>query len=32
MLERRKYLPKIRRIKAENAILFDFINREMKMK
>jgi hypothetical protein len=31
MLERRKYLPKIRRLKAENAILCDFINREMKM-
>ena len=31
MLERRKYLPKLRRLKAENAMLLDFINCEMKM-
>src|ERR1035437_8922917 len=31
MMERRKYLPKLRRLKSENAILCDFINRELKM-
>jgi len=31
MMERRKYLPKLKKLKAEITILYDFINREMKM-